>query len=241
MEGFENFTFGSGDENIGERSKRFKGEAGRSYRVSFVWFDNYNEDGTPAEGANLNFTQCKRIYKEGVGYIAITNANRAAMTKLTGLQPRQQIATVICVWPTDKEGDLDVASFKNGKGWKVQPWTFSPAKYTTIGQNHKRFPLTKHDLSMLCSDAQYQKMTFTPEGESLLLKYLQSKNEDIRAVGMKIVSEARAVASNIHGELARHMTVDEVREKLGGEPSSPTGNHADANVDSMLDGIDLGI
>lgn len=241
MDGFSDFTFGSGDENIGERSKRFKGETGRGYRVSFVWFDSYNEDGTPAEGANLQFTQCQRIYKEGVGYIAITDANRAAMTKLTGGTPKQQIATVICAWPCDKDGDLDAVSFKSGKGWKVQPWCLSPMKYKTIGQNHKRFSLVKHDLSMLCSDGQYQKMTFTPEGENLLLKYLNAKNEDIRAVAHKILAEARGVAENIHGELARTMTVDEVREKLGGEMSSPTGNHTDQNVDSMLDGIDLGI
>jgi hypothetical protein len=241
MDAFNDFTFGSGDENIGERSKRFKGESGRTYRVSFVWFDSYDEDGAPAEGANLKFTGCQRIYKDGVGYIAITDANRAAMMKVTGGTPKQQIATVICVWPCDKDGELDVASFKNGKGWKVQPWTFSPMKYKTIGQNNRRFPLTKHDLSMLCSDAQYQKMTFTPEGESLLLKYLGSKNENIRAVAAKILSDARAVAENIHGELARNMTVDEVREKLGGEMSSPTGNHTDKNVDSMLDDIDLGL
>lgn len=239
MDGFIDFTFGSGDDNIGKTSKRFKGETGRTYRVSFVWFSDYNEDGTPAEGANLKFTGASRIYKEGVGYIAITDANRAAMTKLTGGQPKQQIATVICVWPCDKDGDLDLSSFKNGKGWKIQPWTFSPDKYKTIGQNHKRFPLTKHDLSMLCSDGQYQKMTFTPEGESLLHKYLNAKNEDLQAIGRRILADARAVAGNIHGEIARVLTVDEVREKLGGDPSSPTGNHSSKNVDDMLDNIGI--
>jgi hypothetical protein len=239
MDGFSDFTFGSGDDSIGKTSKRFKGETGRTYRVSFVWFSDYNEDGSPAEGANLKFTGASRIYKEGVGYIAITDANRAAMIKLTGGTPKQQVATVICVWPCDKDGDLDAVSFKNGKGWKVQPWTFSPDKYKTVGQNNKRFPLTKHDLSMLCSDGQFQKMTFTPEGESLLHKYLGSKNEAIRAVAHKILADARGVAENIHGEIARSLTVDEVREKLGGDTSSPTGNHSSADVDTLLEGIGI--
>ena len=239
MDGFNDFSFGSGDDSIGKRSKRFKGETGRTYRVSFVWFTDTDSDGVPTADTNIKFTGCERVYKQGVGYVLIENSNRAAMLSLLGEQPKQQIATVICVWPCDKDGELDLASFKAGKGWKVQPWTFSPDKYRTIGQNHKRFPLTKHDLSMLCSDGQYQKMTFTPEGESLLHKYLNAKNEDLQAVGRKILAEARSVAENIHGELARKFTLDEVREKLGGEPSSPTGNHSDKNVDELLDGIGI--
>lgn len=239
MDGFNDFSFGSGDDNVGKRSKRFKGETGRTYRVSFVWFTDTDSDGVPTADTNIKFTGCERVYKQGVGYVLIENSNRAAMLSLLGEQPKQQIATVICVWPCDKDGELDLASFKNGKGWKVQPWTFSPDKYRTIGQNHKRFPLTKHDLSMLCSDGQYQKMTFTPEGESLLHKYLNAKNEGLQAVGRKILAEARSVAENIHGELARKYTLDEVREKLGGEPSSPTGNHSDKNVDELLEGIGI--
>ena len=239
MDGFIDFSFGSGDDTVGKRSKRFKGETGRSYRVSFVWFTDYNEDGTPAENASIKFTGCERVYKQGVGYVMIDNSNRAAMLSLLGEQPKQQVATVICVWPCDKDGELDVASFKAGKGYAVQPWTFSPDKYRTIGQNHKRFPLTKHDLTLNCSDGQFQKMTFTPEGESLLHKYLTAKNEDLQAVGAKILADARSVAQNIHNELARNLSVDEVREKLGGEPSSPTGNHSDKNVDDLLDGIGI--
>lgn len=239
MDGFIDFSFGSGDDTVGKRSKRFKGETGRSYRVSFVWFTDYNEDGTPAENASIKFTGCERVYKQGVGYVMIDNSNRAAMLSLLGEQPKQQVATVICVWPCDKDGELDVASFKAGKGYAVQPWTFSPDKYRTIGQNHKRFPLTKHDLTLNCSDGQFQKMTFTPEGESLLHKYLAAKNEDLQAVGAKILADARSVAQNIHNELARNLSVDEVREKLGGEPSSPTGNHSDKNVDDLLDGIGI--
>jgi|SaaInlV_165m_DNA_1040744.scaffolds.fasta_scaffold07972_2 hypothetical protein len=239
MDGFLDFTFGENDENIGKQSKRFKGETGRSYRASLVWFTDYKEDGTPADTANIKFTGCERIYKDGVGYVMIDSSNRVAMLDLLKEQPKQQIATVLCIWPCAKDGELDVASYKNGKGWKVQPWTHSPDKYKTVGQNNKRFPLTKHDLTINCIDGKYQKMTFTPEGESLLLKYLEAKNEDLRAVGRKILGEARQVAGDIHNVLARRYTVDEVREKLGGEPSSPTGNHASKDVDSMLD--DIGI
>jgi len=239
MDGFIDFSFGSNDDDIGQRSKRFKGETGRAYRVSLIWFTDYKEDGTPAEGATIKFTGCERIYKAGVGYVKLDNANRSAMISLLGEQPKQQIATIICVWPTDKDGEIDAASYKNGKGFKVQPWTFSPDKYKTVAQTHKRFSLMDHDLSMACSDGQFQKMTFTPEGESLLLKYLSAKDEGLRTIGANILAEARQMAEGIQGELARTLTLDEVREKLGGESSSPTGNHAAKDVDALLDGIGI--
>lgn len=239
MDGFETFSFGSGDSSVGQRSKRFKAETGRSYRVSFVWFNNYTDDGMIADGATMAFAGCERIYKPGLGYVLIDNSNRAAMLELLGEQPRQAIASIICVWPTDKDGEIDVASFKAGKGYALQPWVFSPDKYRTIGQVHKRFSLMSHDVTLSCSDGQYQKMTFTPESESLLHKYLSAKNEDLQAVGRKIISDARLMANNINGELARSLSVDEVREKLGGSPASPTGNHSSKNVDDLLDGIGI--
>ena len=241
MDGFDDFGFGSGDEDVGKKSTRFKAEGGRTYRVSFVWFDDYAQDGTPAEGSNLRFTRCERIYKEGVGYVLITNSNRAAMLDLLKPKggPRQTIATVICVWPTDKEGELDVSSYKNGKGWKVMPWTFSADKYRTMGGYHKRASLCENDMSLQCTDTKFQKLTFIPENTSLLHKYLGAKSEDLQAVGAKILEEARGVAAGIRGELARDLTVDQVREALGEDMGSPAKNHSADEVDGLLDNMGI--
>jgi hypothetical protein len=237
-DGFMDFTFGSGDNNVGSgNNKRFKAEKDRTYRTTFVWFTDYNDDGSPAEGANVKFTGCERVYKQGVGYVLITNSNRQAMLDLLKAKPKQQIATVICVWPTDRDGELDVREYKNGKGWKVMPWTFSPDKYLNIGKSNKRFPLMSHDLSLSCSDAQFQKMTFTPEGENLLLKYLNAKDESLQNVGRQIIAQARQVSENLQSDLARPLTVDEVREKLGEDIASPTGSHTSSDVDALLDDV----
>jgi len=237
MDGFIDFSFGSGDESVGKKSKRFKAEGGRSYRISFVWFDQYDDEGNAADGANPKFTGCERVYKQGVGYVLINASNRAAMIDLLKANPKQSVATVICVWPTDKDGELDAASFKAGKGYQIQPWVFSPDKYREIGRNHKRFPLDSHDLSMTCSDTQFQKMTFTPEGDNLLQKLLGAKSKELQAVGAKILEEARGIATGIHRDLARNMTVDDVRDALGEEFASPVGDHAAKNVDDLLDDV----
>lgn len=239
MDGFADFTFGSGDDQVGKKSKRFKAETNRTYRVSFIWFTEYTKEGLPAENAQIRFTGCENIYKDKIGPVLIDASNRAAMVALLGEQPKQKVATIIVVWPCDKDGELDVASYRNGKGWAVYSWAFAPDKYRTIGQSHKRFPLNKHDLTIACSDAGFQKMTFTPESDSLLFKYLNSNDTNLRAVGAKILAEARSVAEGIHNDLARKMTVDEVREKLGLDSAAPTttGNHASKDLDKMLDGI----
>jgi hypothetical protein len=236
-DGFLDFTIGEGDSRIGKKTKRFKAESNTSYRVSFVWYTDLDENGVPTENANPKFTGCERIYKNGVGYVLIKDTNRSAMIDLLKSQPKQAVATIICVWPTNKDGDLDTASFKSGKGWEISPWIFSADKYKEIGRNHKRFPLTKHDLSMSCSDATYQKLTFTPEGENLFVKLMDSGKEEHIAIAKQILVEVERCAQNIHRDLARELSTDDVREALGETLESPTGSHSATDVDDMLNDI----
>jgi hypothetical protein len=238
--GFLDFSFGN-DDNVGKKTSRFKAEGGRTYRVSLVGFRSFNPDGTPdvsdAQNA-IRFAGCERIYKPGVGYILYKSPAYAEFGT-----PKQAIATVICVWPTNKDGELDEAStlsVQKGVGWQVMPWVFSADKYTEIKRKHKRFPLTEHDLSLSCTDTQYQKITFSSERTCLLARYLASENEAHRAVGMKIVREAQAVMNNIHRDLARDLSLDEIREKLGEGAVTPTGTsggHTDESSDDILDSV----
>lgn len=236
-DGFLDFTIGDGDSRIGKKTERFKAESNRTYRASFVWVTNTDANGLPTDDSSPRFTGCERIYKQGVGYVLIKDSNRQAMIDLLGAQPKQTIATIICVWPTDKDGDLDVNAFKSGKGWNVSPWIFSADKYKEIGRNHKRFPLTGHDLSMACSDAQYQKLTFTPEGKNLFVEMLNSDNAKMSEVARQILSDVNRVAEGINQSLARDLSVDQVREALGETLDSPTGSHTSTDVDNLLSDI----
>lgn len=234
-DGFMEFSMGEGDEKVGKRNKRFTAEAGRTYRVTFVSFSKYGEDGLPTEDALIKYSGCDRIYIKGVGNVL---ADNPALSEWG--QPKQSVATIICVWPTDKDGDLDATSYKAGKGWTVQPWIFSADKYQTIRTGNKKFSLRKSDLSITCSDATYQKMTFGPENECLLNKYLESGKPEFVAVAKKIIAEARAMAATLQGELAKKMTPQQVREALGGAGESPAvggGGHASKDVDDLLNDV----
>ena len=66
-DGFVDFSFGAGDDALkgGGYTKRFKAETGRTYRVSFAWFTDYDGDGLPVEDSKPKFTGCERTrYKE---------------------------------------------------------------------------------------------------------------------------------------------------------------------------------
>ena len=244
-DGFLDFSMDDGDDKIGKRSKRFSGETGRTYRATFCWFsvktaDGWDDDaawqadGTLHPDASIRYTGAERIYKPGVGYIIYGGPAYAQFGT-----PKQSVATILLVWPTDKDGDLDVGSFKAGKGWQVQPWIFSTDKYNTIKKSNKRFSLLDHDLSIACTDAQYQKMTFTPEGESLLKKLMSSDKPEYKAVVSKIAAEVKSAAQNIRRDIGRELTIDQIKEALGEEVEGPTGggSHASKDVDDLLDDL----
>ena len=251
-DGFLDFAIGDNDDVIGKKTKKFTAEDGRSYRVTFAWFSVPKKDGEKVIGwddhaaidssgkmhpdAQIRFTGCERLYKQGVGYFLYKGPAYAQFG-----QPKQTVATILLVWPTSKDGDLDVASFKAGKGWQVQPWIFSADKYQTIKKSHKRFPLTKHDMALECpvGGAQYQKLTFTPEGESLFQKMLASDKPEHKAVVESILRDVRAVAENIQRDMARDLTIDQIKEALGEAVESPTGSssHASQNVDDLLNDV----
>lgn len=233
MSGFMDFTFGSGDNNIGQKSKRFKAREGETYRVSFVSFQA-KDDGTPDLEGGPQFKGCERIYKEGIGYVL---ASSPEVVRLLGSPPKQTVATVICVWPTDKKGNLDKASFARGEGWEVMPWVFSADRYTVLQTRHEEFPLPSHDLKLVCTDTQYQKMDISPLKNSLFRTLLESDKEALKDMAKAIFDKASAVHETLENEMARSLTLDEIREKLGGSPSSPVDDAAVADVDGMLDNL----
>ena len=249
-DGFIDFSLGTGDEDVGKKATRFQAKDDTTYRMSFLWFSvldpktktwdddaAWDENGKLTDKAQIRFTGCERIYLKGVGYFLYKGPAYAQFGK-----PRQSVSTVILVWPTDSEGELDVAQFKAGKGWQVMPWIFSPDKYKDIKAKNKRFSLLNHDLAAACPEngAEYQKLSFTPEAESLLKKLMASEKPEYQAVVEKIFADAKGVISSIHSEMARDLTVDEIKEKLGQDTGSAAGGssgHAAKDVEELLDDV----
>lgn len=233
-DGTFSFGFGDGDERIGSKSKRFKGKAGETYRVSFLWWPGL-EDGKPdLTAATPKFIGVRRLYIQGVGYFRDKGPE---FVKLAGGQPSKiNVATVICVWPTNNKGELDKGRFASGD-FSVMGWVMSSDKYRSIEARHIEFPLSQHDLKLTCTDTQYQKLDLSPCRENLF-KMLLEKNPEKAKI---LVDEAREVISTLGSDLAQDLSLDQIREKMGRGGASPVagpgGAKSSEDFDAMLDDI----
>ncbi len=227
---FMEIGFGQNDDSFQSKGTRYKGKEGRTDRLSLVWWPM--EDGKPNLDAKTpKFIGAPRVYIKGVGYVLCKSAEYA---KIAGQAAKKSVATIVIQWPTDDKGSLDKNNIQSG--FKVLSWCFSKGRYEQLARLHGEWPLGAHDFTFACSDTQYQKGDFTPCRESLF-KMLMEK-EGAEAIQKRILSGIAEVESGIQNELARDLTLDQIREALGVESSAVTGVVADAGVvDDMLDNL----
>ena len=252
-DGFLDFSAGIGDDDVGKKSTRFVPKDDTTYRMTLCWYSvpvvkdgrvvdwdddaAWNADGTINDKAVVRYTGANRMYVKGAGYVLYKGPAYAQFGT-----PKQSVATILIQWPTNTEGELDVAQFTAGRGYNVQPWIFSTDKYNTLKKQDKRFPVKDYDICMTCppNGAEFHKLTFTPESSNLFHKIINSDKPEMKAVADKIRRDIQAVAGGIKRDLARDLTVEEIMSALGQEVDTPTGNsgsHAAADVDDMLNDV----
>lgn len=232
-DGFMDFTFDEGDEKVGKKAQRFKGKEGETYRVSFVWLPE-DDDGNVQLDGNVRFTGCERHYMNGVGYFLHKGPEYA---KIAGGPPKQAVATILVVWPTDKKGRLNTDAFGRGEGYAVMPWVFSADRYDQLKRRHEQFPLTTNDITLACTDTQYQKMDVSPCKDNLFRKLYESDKEKAKAIAAAILDEVRNISKTLRTDMARELTLDQIREKMGGSTSTPVTGAAAGDVDGLLDNL----
>ena len=234
--GYMEFGFGQDDGNIGAKGKRFKAKEGETYRVSFVWWPGIEEGKPNLDAQTPRFLGCKRLYLAGVGYFTDKGPE---YVKIAGGGPaKMYAATIICKWPTDSRGNLDKSRFAAGE-FEINSWVMSVDKYRAIEARHREFPLGQHDVTLSCTDTQYQKIDISPCRESLFRKIVEKDPDRARS----IIEAIQAAAKDVPRDLAQDLTLDQIREKLGkgGGPSpvsnsGPVSNNS-SDFDGMLDDI----
>lgn len=235
---YQEFGFGAGDDDLGSgKFDRFKAREGETYRISFAWWPMVgNMPNLDAESPR--FIAAKRHFVQGVGYFL---SKGPEYDKIAGGPPKTQIATVIVLWPTDRKGGLDKARFAQGDV-DVKPWVFGPEKYEQLKRRHDEFAFGGHDLTIACTDTQFQKMDLTTCRDNLFRKCLES--EKLHPIVATIVAKtAQIVGANDKGEpmglrgvIARDLSIDKIREKLGGAPAG-AGAGAFAETGAQVDDI----
>jgi hypothetical protein len=240
--GFVSFGFGQNDESVGAKNNRFKAEQGRTYRLSFAWWE-IKDGKLQLDAPTPKFIGAQRNYIPGVGYILNKGPE---YTKLAGNPPKMSIGTVVVVWPTDAKGAIDKEGLGAGD-FKVQTWVFSQDKYQSLVPVNVEFPFGQHDLLLTCTDTQYQKMTFAPCKESLLRKILAATGATEHAE--RLLAGITAAIEAVPGEVGRELTPDQIREKMsgqgggGGNPGGggrgPTGSGSAAqeDIDALVENL----
>ena len=202
------------------------------------WISTCSEDGKPNLEGSPKFVGAKRFFIPNVGYILDRGPEFA---KLAGGPSKATIATVVALWPTDRKGSLDKQRFAQGDV-DVKPWVFSQDKYETLKRRHSEWPFGQTDLSCACTDTQFQKMDLSPCRENLFRKVLE--NDKTKPIADAILARVAAiVGANAQGEplglrtiIARDMTIDKVREKLGGGAGVSSSHSPDttSQVDDII-------
>ena len=222
------FSFDDGDRSLSGNTKRLKFKNGETVRISFAWFPK-NDQGNYDLTANPKFRGANRVWVNGVGYVV---ANSPEIASITGATPKMSIATVVVVWPTDKNGNIDKNRMKNGD-CDVMPWVFSKRKYSELKALASEWPFGEHDLKLTCTEAQYQQTSQANCRENFLQK-LQEKGSDSFT---EIMERVESVVANLNGFIGNEYTVDQLREKMGMAVSSSSTESTTDEVDDMIDSM----
>lgn len=168
------------------------------------------------EKLDLRRVQFKRIrahFKEGFGYVVSRlgkdgkDADR--IWEQLG-EPRDYFSTLLLIYPTDRDGDVDKAELSKGKGWVVNPWRFSgkvAERVMSLGKSLRNndLSLAAQDLTMKCTNSEYQNFDLDPAGKAIWLQSPKFRSKVLEAA-LKLYSKMNPF---------REMSTADVRIKLG--------------------------
>jgi hypothetical protein len=184
MTNYETFGFGQNDAGVSSRANKFKGEKGKSYRISFAWWPGFEDanfgtgnlelpEGKEEHQLTPHFIRHPQNYIEGVGYVL----NKGPQwTQLAGSQPKMKIATILVSWALGKHGKPSKESLFEDLP-QVQPWVISGDKYEKLKKMHMSgYPMYDWDIQADCEDSTFQKFTFLPAHQNIFKEMLKNAN-----------------------------------------------------------------
>ena len=236
---FQQFGFGQDDSGVGRKSAKLKMDKNETVRISFLMWPGLVDGTLDLDAPTPGFVGAQRHYLKGVGYFINKGPE---YTKLAGEAPKMRISTIIVKWPIKKNGKIDAEAIQEGL-FEVMYWIFDEGKYDEIKPIHGEWPLGEHDLKITCSDAGFQKMSFSPCKDSIL-RTLLKKGVDHPLV-KQLIEMAQARLPAVQDQIASDMSLDQIREKLAGGSGGGGGGHVQQvtdtavteDIDEALDGL----
>ena len=217
------FGFGRNDSDVKNngRIERYKGKENHTDRIGFVWLfkDENGEYEMDAEkGHTPRFVKANAHYVQGMGQIKPVGEYT---TQKFG-PPKMRMGTYIIKYATDRNGKV-----KTPFSYELMKWEFTGQKWEQLANTNDEFPLIAADIKVTCNGEQYQKLSFTPcAGEALWRRDPDICQEILAKV---------AQLGNL--ELARTVTIEEIKAKLGEAEEVVGDTDEDLDFDSLMGGI----
>jgi hypothetical protein len=120
-----------------------------------------------------------------------------------GRVPRYRIGCIIIKYDIEKNTDGKIKI----KSYELIPWLFWESMYNKLKSIDAEFPITKHDLKLSCTNADYQLIDITPYKESIWSSSKEMQN--------KVIKEAEPLFNSIKEQLAKELSISEIEEVLG--------------------------
>lgn len=186
-----------------------------------------------------HFKTLKASYQEGIGFVLSRlgkDGSEADAIWKRLPEPKSYFVTLLLVYPTDTEGNLNLEAFasqvKQNKV-KLVPWRFGNKIYETIwklqdGLRADGQSLASKDFKLECDNPQYQGMTVTTAGPATW-----QKDDRIRNVVL-------TAAAGMYDKLMpfREMTTEQLRAKLGFSNGGSSGGGDDISSTDFQDMLD---
>ena len=203
---------------------RYKGVKGRTDRIAIL-------SATLIRGYRHYHPGKKRSFR------APSTADVAKLVTAELGPPEQRFALCLFHYTTDEAGNLIDTSKCQGR---VKTYGISESRYEELSNMHRSWPLLdggftekQHDILILCTEEQYQRMNFTPCPEA----HWKKKEAWFNALKEK----EKAALPKIKMTLGREMSDTEILEMLGTAMPSQTGgteNAGDVDLSDILEDDD---
>lgn len=160
----------------------------------------------------IQFHKTKAYYHDTVKYVVsrrgLDGAEADKVWDMLG-EEKNYFTTVIVIYPTDKEGNVDRNALT--REWKVRPFKFASKVYERLHQvgaslRSNDLSIATQDLTLKCTNSDYQNFDIDGAGKAVWLK-----NEKLRDA---ILAEATKLYGKIKKPFPEMSTAD-IRLKLG--------------------------
>jgi hypothetical protein len=204
--------FGADNDDVkGYSFKSWRAKAGEDYRIGFVFPEG--KPGGMFLGVPIHYKDRYFVCKSTPDKKAVCCTHN-----YDGKKPKWRVGGVIVLYLID-DGKL--------RGYKLHPWVFTDKMYQKFKTANKEFPLAQHDLTLKCTNEDYQTIEPTPCKDS----YWQKKDE----LAAKIREEAQSIFDEIGDNLASDLSIEEIKELLGIEESGSGDAAQDVSLGDVLD------